>query len=895
MKFKKIHLVLLTTLVTGVAMAASQLGRNTSITWPDLGDAGGAGQVTTIQNSVTELSNDDNSRYRTASAVADSTLTTFTHDFGVAFSELNVLLYTGTHPSLTRVSDPAAAGWTIAANGGNPLTQIDVTTPGSGGPHTFALQIIQGRGAENLDDLDDVDVSTTAPEDGQALVFDSTGSEWIPGASGDSSFKCQTVSDPNLTLKSGFLILDDGVELRIATDLTVSLDTILGSDPANATTYYLYIDLENTPAAALLANGRQARTVSAAGHFSLQTNLPDTVLQSRYVPICFIRSADSGTVWSGTGSDFDTLATRRHGRPVVNVSPTVYELSKQTVGSVGSSGQVNAGHILADESFPAFTTEISYYNLGDVNDDSGNARTLTNEGSTVFTGTDILGNASSTADLDGVDDNLTDDDALYEVDPSATDFAWGAWYAADDWTPASDEYMFTWTNSSTAMFQVSLQDFDGVIRLQNSATVGSTVEFDFQPPVAFVDGSWHHFAVTNDASEGVVTFYVDGVPVGSFDNGDYGSVTTGPTRVRWGANVFASAANFFDGRIDEAFISTGVDVSSADIRKLYSYRIDRTDAITVENQQWYATFFDANDEIINELDQDWLVSKTDTDAYIDLGLSSTDSVALRMQNQSFNTTNVPIKTFTTGLQSSDPGTQTHNLGCTPKDFYVLHEGASLSGDFDKRYDLCSADATSITCDLSSLTIDATHRVEIVGSCVPVAISVPSADATTTGTVTTSAQTFAGAKTFSAVSDFSSGVTLPTTGGTQATLDHYEEFTTSYAPTAGTQTVQVRAVRVGKLVTVTAWFSVVDTGVDSGNSSGSILPTTMYPPRKISTYHLQRDPTVAGSPCVRYSIEDAGEIRLQTASCADIGAGGGNWSGAMTSETVGVSMSYTLDF
>lgn len=146
----------------------------------------------------------------------------------------------------------------------------------------------------------------------------------------------------------------------------------------------------------------------------------------------------------------------------------------------------------------------------------------------------------------------------------------------------------------------------------------------------------------------------------------------------------------------------------------------------------------------------------------------------------------------------------------------------------------------------------------------------------------------------AIADFPNGLTLPTTGGTAGTLDYYEEFSTSYAPTAGTQTVQVRAVRVGKLVTVTVWFSVVDTAVDSGNSSGSILPTTMYPPRKISVYHLQRDPTVAGSPCLRYSVEDAGEIRLQTASCADIGAGGGNWNGAMTSENVGMTMSYTVN-
>lgn len=123
---------------------ASQLGRNTKITFPDLGDAAGASQVNTQQNTIAELSNDDDSRYRTASAVADSVTTTFDHDFGIDFSETSVLLYTGTHPNLTRVSDPAGAGWTIQANVTNPKTQMDIITPASGGPHTFAVIIKQG-------------------------------------------------------------------------------------------------------------------------------------------------------------------------------------------------------------------------------------------------------------------------------------------------------------------------------------------------------------------------------------------------------------------------------------------------------------------------------------------------------------------------------------------------------------------------------------------------------------------------------------------------------------------------------------------------------------------------------------------------------------------------------
>ena len=37
----------------------------------------------------------------------------------------------------------------------------------------------------DLDDLGDVDVSTAAPVDGSALVYDSANSEWVPGTISD--------------------------------------------------------------------------------------------------------------------------------------------------------------------------------------------------------------------------------------------------------------------------------------------------------------------------------------------------------------------------------------------------------------------------------------------------------------------------------------------------------------------------------------------------------------------------------------------------------------------------------------------------------------------------------------------------------------------------------------
>ena len=928
--------------------ATVNLGRSV-ITWPDFGDPAGPAQVQTIHDGIQALSDNANSRFEAFSAVADFTTSTHTHNFGVAFSELTVLIYTGTHPTLTRVADPTAAGWTIAA-GASPLTQVDITTPASGGPHTFAVVVIQGSAVEVIDDLDDVDVTTSAPEDGQALVFDAGSSEWIPGASGDSSFKCQSVSDPDVTIKSGFLILDSGVELQIASDLTVSLDTILGSDPANATAYYLYLDLDQVPDESLLASGRQVRIVSAANHFALQTATPDDVSLSRYLPICLIRSADSGTVWSGTGSSFETLAIRRHGRPIVNVSPTVYELSKQSVGSVGaienaqqalvasvfpgaatetsffhledvnddstngrnltnngsipftakgffgrsiplmdrdlsqsftssnthfnpgdadfslggwfkvdeitntmnlmsqgasgdrswtlilvsggvirwsptnsagsydtdfepsgdtdvapnewfhvvvthtastnnhrvylngqftgevtqqlrvattpifdlgaqfgnvqnflsgsiqdaflqngtvlSDSEINAiysrrfkgkqlagGHILDSASMPQNlpSSNISFYNLGaDGNDDSGNARNLTNNGTTPFSGLNIFGQAGA-AQADGSTQYFSSSDAFFNPDDEA--FATGGWFAMDD--PTSPNFLITQNFSNSDRGWRIL--YDGIGNLSFSVTNDAT-------PAAFAvisefkltdlpirNGSWHHLAMSYDG-EGNLRYFLDGQAIGSNVISDVRAPTGGNN-----FNVMATdgGGSFARGRVQDVFFIRDI-VSDSDIARLASSRLDHSAAISVlENQQWYGQFFKQdNGDIQNELDQGFVLDKKENTLYLDLGLDEGDQVALRLQNQGLSTTVVPIKTFTTGKVTSSPGFPlSHGLGCRPKDFYVLTEGQTLSGDDDKRFDLCSADDSTVTCDLSSLTIDASHPVEVVASCAPIAVAI----------------------------------------------------------------------------------------------------------------------------------------------------------------------------
>lgn len=103
---------------------------------PALGTTGGAGLHTSIETIYTNVGDDLTGRFKAYSGVANSAVTNIKHNFGVAFEELDIVVYTGTFPNLT-----VATNYTVAVDGGNPKTHINVTAPGSGGPHTFAVQI----------------------------------------------------------------------------------------------------------------------------------------------------------------------------------------------------------------------------------------------------------------------------------------------------------------------------------------------------------------------------------------------------------------------------------------------------------------------------------------------------------------------------------------------------------------------------------------------------------------------------------------------------------------------------------------------------------------------------------------------------------------------------------
>jgi len=125
-------------------MTTSQLGRTKLVTWPNLNDPAGSGQVTTIQLAVAEMSDNSPARIQESSAIADGVTVELDHNMGINLDQLTVLIYSGTHPNMTRIQDPEgiAVPWAIAEKTSFEKLVLEITAPASGGPHTFTVIVL---------------------------------------------------------------------------------------------------------------------------------------------------------------------------------------------------------------------------------------------------------------------------------------------------------------------------------------------------------------------------------------------------------------------------------------------------------------------------------------------------------------------------------------------------------------------------------------------------------------------------------------------------------------------------------------------------------------------------------------------------------------------------------
>ena len=125
-------------------MTTSQLGRTKLVTWPDLNDPSGASQVNAIQASVEEMSDNAPARIQEYTGIGDSATVELDHNMGVGLDQLTVLIYSGSHPALTRIQDPegVALAWAIVEKAGSEKLVIQVTTPSASTPDPFTVIVL---------------------------------------------------------------------------------------------------------------------------------------------------------------------------------------------------------------------------------------------------------------------------------------------------------------------------------------------------------------------------------------------------------------------------------------------------------------------------------------------------------------------------------------------------------------------------------------------------------------------------------------------------------------------------------------------------------------------------------------------------------------------------------
>jgi len=109
---------------------------------PDENHDGGSALHGKVATLLTKLGDNASSRYSEHVAIADNNFVTVDHNFGANLAELTVLIFSGTGATKQLILDTATAGYAITEEAGFEETVVRVTTPGSGGPHTFSVVIV---------------------------------------------------------------------------------------------------------------------------------------------------------------------------------------------------------------------------------------------------------------------------------------------------------------------------------------------------------------------------------------------------------------------------------------------------------------------------------------------------------------------------------------------------------------------------------------------------------------------------------------------------------------------------------------------------------------------------------------------------------------------------------
>lgn len=421
-------------------------------------------------------------------------------------------------------------------------------------------------------------------------------------------------TNPALTttslVKRGYLKLSDGREIYVPSEFSVptSAYSVDGD-------YYVYLDLYSLPAPTTV-NGRSIITVNSDSYIKLFTTIPSAINLSRYLPLGTIQRISG--VWQAP----QTLAIKSYTLPVATNTSLEYSLPATTIGTVGSASQIAAGHVLVQNSFPsAAYAATSFYNLLGVTDGNTTlAHDLTNNGTTPFTGTGILGLASTCASLNGSTQYLNSLDVHF--DAGDTDFTCGGWFNPTAWATGTQTLCSQWVSSGNFAFLLNVVSGTLTLTASSDGTTSTNTTYD----VSTFTG-WHHVSLKYVAATNTFTLWVDSIVVTTLILTS-GLKAVGATR-NFAIGKKVSGTDWLTGLVDEFFFCNGTAYSDDDISKIYSAKFSHNRSLGADQQDWKinATF----GGIDRDIESDVIVDKDASDLYVDFSsLPATATVSMKM-------------------------------------------------------------------------------------------------------------------------------------------------------------------------------------------------------------------------------------------------------------------------
>lgn len=319
-------------------------------------------------------------------------------------------------------------------------------------------------------------------------------------------------------------------------------------------------------------------------------------------------------------------------------TPPLPSATFTTIGSVGTSGQINSGHQLVTSSFPsaAIGANLSWWMLNALTDGSGNGRTLTNNGATPLTGTDIFGATSNFSFTAASSQYLSSSgmgttlDALF--DPGPNDFAAGGWFNIPTYAASHMMFISQWnqTSSKCSFYLGSNVTYSGLLVVVSSDGIAANQQVIINYPYSSISSGYHHFAIRHIVSTKTFTLFIDGVAVvtGTYTGNLY-AAGSGNRKFNIGSFDNGGVGQFLTGVCDKFFFYKGL-LTDNDIMKIQSAKLSHNLNVPAINQNWLCQV-QGNSQTRTLNSNDFVVDQTANDLYYDLSQEApTAQACLRM-------------------------------------------------------------------------------------------------------------------------------------------------------------------------------------------------------------------------------------------------------------------------